>query len=112
MYVNVHTSGLQVALNLMNLTDKKWVKHSDVKVPTPTRSLRVINQQLWCCHRDGITVFDQDLQQQRIMPSGKMGECHDVAQSNGDILIAAENGLHLLEETGTYATVMCYHNNT
>ena len=100
----------------MNLTDKKWVKHSDVKVPTPTRSLRVINQQLWCCHRDGITVLDQDLQQQRTIPSGKMGECHDVAQCNGGILIAAQNGLHLLEETGTCtcirATVMFYHNNT
>ena len=35
-------------------------------------SLRVINQQLWCCRGDaGIMVFYSELQQQRIIPCSK-----------------------------------------
>ena len=60
-------------------------------------SLRVINQQLWCCSGfDDIVVFDSELQQQRsIILDADIGDVADVAEmSNGDVIIAAANGLY------------------
>ena len=70
---------------------KQWVKQAEQKLPAWSSSVRVINQQLWCCCRDaGIVVFDSELQQQRTIPAGDMGVVWDVAEmSNGDFVIAA-----------------------
>ena len=67
---------------------------------TPLRiepeGLRVIKQQLWCCCQGaGIVVLDSELQHQRTIPAGEMGWVYDVAEmSNGDVVIAADNGLY------------------
>ena len=65
-------------------------------------SLRVINQQLWCCRFDaGIVVLDSELQQQRTVPAGEMGWVYDVAEmSNGDVVIGASNGLYAADVLG------------
>ena len=64
-------------------------------------AIRVIKQQLWCCHDDGVTVFDEHLQPQSKVPGGAMGACYDVAQlENGDVMIAAEYGLYVLDTSG------------
>ena len=75
---------------------KQWVKRSEEKLPSEPLCLRVINQQLWCCCIDGgIVIFDSELQQQHTIPAGSMGHVNDVAEmSNGDVVIAATNGLY------------------
>ena len=71
------------------------MRSAKVDIPSVC-SLRVIKQQLWCCCFDaGIVVFDSELQQQRIIPARDMKYMHDVAEmSNGDVVIAALNGLY------------------
>ena len=83
-------------MTLKQANTKQWVKQAEKKLPAWPQSLRVINQQLWCCCRDaGIVVFDSELQQQRTMPAADMGHVCDVAEmSNGDVVIAAVNGLY------------------
>ena len=40
-------------------------------------------------------IFDSELQQQHTIPAGSMGHVNDVAEmSNGDVVIAATNGLY------------------
>ena len=74
------------------------MKQAEKKQPEWSRSLRVINQQLWCCCGGdaGIVVFDSELQQQQctIAAAGK-GYVNDVAEmSNGDQVLAASDGLY------------------
>ena len=75
---------------------KQWVKQAEKKIPRWSERLRVINQQLWCCCRkDGIVVFDSELQQQRTLLAADTDEVCDVAEmSNGDVVLAARNGLY------------------
>ena len=97
---------LQVKLDPAALADNKWVQvQPSVNIPKLPRGLRIINKQLWCCHQDGITAFNQNLNIVRTIWRGAMGECHDVAQDDGDddILIAAANGvycIHAAADTG------------
>ena len=75
---------------------KQWVKQAGRKLPSWPHSLRVINEQLWCCCQDvGIVVFDGELQQQRTIPADDIGYVCDVAEmSNGDVVIATDEGLY------------------
>ena len=79
---------------------KQWVKQAEKELPRWAESLRVINQQLWCCCcHDGIVVFDSELQRLRTIPAADMGRVWDVAEmSNGDVIIAATSA----ENTGLY----------
>ena len=94
--------GLQGELNLANLLGKKWVYKNHTQIQNQARGLRIINGQLWCCHEDGITIFNEQLEKELPIKKGEMGECHDVAQhkDNGDTIIAAQYGLYLLADTG------------
>ena len=75
---------------------KQWVKQAETKLPPSPLCLRVINKQLWCCcGKAGIVVFDTEHQQQRAIPADDMGYVCDVAEmSNGDVVIAASQGLY------------------
>ena len=80
-----------------------WVKQAETELPEDEpKSLRVINQQLWCCCGDeGIVIYDSELQQQRTIPAADMNEVFDVAEmSNGDVVIAARNGLYHIHSGG------------
>ena len=82
--------------SLLAATQKQWMKQAEVKLPYGANSMRVINQQLWCCcDRDGIVVLNpSDLKQLRTIPAGDMGSVHDVARlSEGYLVIAASKGL-------------------
>ena len=72
----------------------------------PGDAVRVIKQRLWCCcDGTGIVVFDRELQHQRAVPASDMGKLQDVAEmSNGDVIIAASNGLYHTDATG-----QCHH---
>ena len=62
----------------------------------------VINQQLWCCCYDaGIIVFDGELQRQRLVPAGDMGNVFEAAAlSTGDVVLATARGLYHADVTG------------
>ena len=91
-------------MTLQQASTKQWVKQAEEKLPGWTTGLRVINEQLWCCCGDaGIVVFDSELQQQRTIPAADMRYVRDVAQmSNGDVVIAAGNGLYHMSDDGKY----------
>ena len=78
----------------------QWRKNEEKERPSNVEGLRVIHQQLWCCCGDaGIVVFDSELQQQRTTPADDMGNVWDVAEmSNGDVVIAAHNGLYHMSD--------------
>ena len=84
-------------LTLLEAAQKLWVRLTKVKLHAPiVSSMRVINQQLWCCcDRDGIVVLDpSDLKRLQTIPAGDMGDVHDMAEMcEGDVVIAAEKGL-------------------
>ena len=86
----------KVPMTLKQATVKQWVNQAERQLPSLPQSLRVINQQLWCCCNDGgIVVFDSELQQQRTILAGDMGDVRDVADmSNGDAVIATGRGLY------------------
>ena len=82
--------------SLLATAQKQWVKQAEVKLPYIAYSVRVINQQLWCCcWEDGIVVLaHSDLKQLRTIPAGDMGSVNDVVEMrDGDIVIATDNGL-------------------
>ena len=92
-------------MTLRQASAKQWVKQAEEKLPVWShQGLRVINQQLWCCCGDaGIVVFDSELQQQRTVPTGAMGWVCDVTvMSNGDIVIAADEGLYYYGSNGEW----------
>ena len=101
---------LSVHSALGALTRKTWKKCAERKLSSTPKTLRVINQQLWCCcNKAGIIVFDADLQQQRVIPRGRMGEVHDVAVlSNGDLVIATLYGLYHTDVIGRMAEDVIY----
>ena len=82
-------------MTLQQVRMKQWVKQAENRLPC-THGMRVINQQLWCyCGDAGIVVFDSELQQQHTTPAAVMSEVFDGAEmSNGDVVIAACNGLY------------------
>ena len=84
------------SLTLKQASMKHWVKQAEKKLSSMPEGLRVINQQLWCCCREaGIVIFDSELQQQRTLPAGVMGDVYSVAEMrNGDVVIVASNGLY------------------
>ena len=87
---------------LNRLCQKQLVKALESEINVVPYSLRVINQQLWCCCYDaGIMVFDDELQQQRTIAPREMVNIWDVAaMSNGDVVIAAQNGLYHANKNG------------
>ena len=87
---------MNVSMTLKPASRKQWVKQAETALPSTPEGLRVINQQLWSCCKDaGIAVFDSELQQQRTIPAADMGDVYDVTEmSNGDVIIAAANGLY------------------
>ena len=67
-----------------------------LQLPEEPWALRVIHGQLWqCMGPGGIDIFDDDLQQQRIIDAKELGVVTDAAAlPNGDIVIASDTGLH------------------
>ena len=89
--------------SLVAAAQKQWVKQAEVKLPRGVNSVRVINQQLWCCcWTAGIVVLDpSDLKQLRTIPAGDIGSVHDVAEMrDDDIVIAARDGLFHATDNG------------
>ena len=88
---------------------KTWTKCAETKLTFAARTLRVINQQLWCCcNKAGIVVFDTELQQQRVIPRGSMGGMHDVVKtSNGDLVVATSDGLYHTDDAGNTINIQC-----
>ena len=93
---------LNVDSALWPITDRKWVACAATKLPSRPKSLKLINQQLWCCCGwSGIVVFDIKRHHQFNIARGEMGKVYDVAQmSNGNVLIATPSGLYHTDATG------------
>ena len=99
-----HVFYKNTSLTLKQASMKQWTKQSEKKLPSVPQGLRVISQQLWCCCGDaGIVIFDSELQQQRTIPADddELDVVLDVAEmSNGDVVIAASNGLYAADVLG------------
>ena len=61
-------------------------------------SIKTIGDEIWCCHSDGISVYDDTLHPLRQL---KLGPTHDTALlSQGHNVIAGEDGLRIVLESG------------
>ena len=83
--------------------EQPWAEQCHDDLPASPAGLRAINQQLWCCCREaGIVVFDRELQLLYLLLCDGMGNVCDVAEmSNGDVVIAASNGLFHTDNAGS-----------
>ena len=101
-------------MTLEHVSAKQWVGQQLTELTSENLNLRVINQQLWCCCGNaGILVFDSELQQQQqqhTIPAAKMGYVFNAAEmSNGDVVIAADDGLYLISDGKlTKLNVFCF----
>ena len=88
----------------MELKDLKWRKQAEAELPDDPTSLRLINQQLWCCCYDaGIEVLEhEELTKADVVPAGDTGWVCDVAAFRDDVVIAAGTGLYHTDVNGKH----------
>ena len=82
---------------------KNWTKHREAHVPSGPRSMRVVHDEIWQCHRQGISVFDHDLNLKRTMACGNISMISDVADvGNGHVILASYDGLYCMSVEGRH----------
>lgn len=98
-------------MKLNDISGKQWTKERATKLPAYPRALRVIKQQLWCCmEQEGIAIYRPDLHHQQTIACPGMGIANDVAQlADGNLMIAAENGLYRTDCTGKMFELLRNH---
>ena len=91
--------------SLCEIVNKTWVRAGKQKLSAPPNSLRVINQQLWCCCDDsGMAVFDSELKEQKPIKCA-VKAVNDVAKTRcGELVLASDKGLFQIT-TGKPAVV-------
>ena len=63
--------------------------------------MRVVQDEIWQCHRKGISVFDHDLNLKRNIDCGNISIVSDVADvGNGQVILAADDGLYCMSLEG------------
>ena len=93
-----HTS---TSLDLVN--SRKWKRHQSVDVTSYPHCLCNVGNQLYQCLDGGIAVYDNNLNQVKNITSGNMGIMWDVCNMpNGDLVVAAYNGLYHTKTNGEY----------
>ena len=82
-------------LSFAKSLEHQWTKEKELELPATPDSVRVINEQIWCCCTgSGIIVFDSDLQKQESIEIEGITFVMDIASmSNGDIVVAHAKGL-------------------
>ena len=81
---------------LFAASQQQWVQQTEVRFSHSVSSLRVINQQLWCCCVEaGIMVLDHsDLRHLQNIQTGERKLDHDLAMmADGDVVRACGKGL-------------------
>ena len=69
-------------------------------------SLRVINDELYCCTDNSIEVYSQDMQLQRSITSSSGGWFRDVAERDTDhVFVATHKGLFVFTKSGKNITL-------
>ena len=72
-----------------------------MSTPNNLRCLRNVGNHLYQCHGAGITVYNAELQQVNSIGKGNMGGVYDVCgMLNGDLVVAASNGLYHTKTDG------------
>ena len=100
----VSNTCMQFSMELESIILNSWTFEKSVNIPAPPNALRRINDTLWCCHNDGISVFDENLQRIHDIPQGNFGMVFDIAQLprhaetindnyHMDAFVAADHGL-------------------
>ena len=101
-YEQIHITN--TCISNSDLIKKRWVQADKTKLAEKCspRALRAIHGRLWCCcFEGGIIIYDSELQVYRSIQHGDISNAYDVAaMSNGDVLIAAYNGLFHLKVRG------------
>ena len=93
-------------LSFAKSLENQWIKEKEFELPAEPRSVRVINEQIWCCCcSSGIIVFDSDLKKLESFAIEGTTWVNDVARmSNGQIVIADGTGLFHVDIVGEHAT--------
>ena len=77
------------------------------KVDTGVGSLRIIDNELYCCTTDVIEVYSLDLQSRRSITSSSVGWFCDVAEKDkGHVFVATRYGLFVFTKSGRNITLL------
>ena len=86
---------------LLMLANKKWSKTIQYQLQAFPYSIRSINGELFCCHIEGLTIYDANFRPVHAILKDDMGSFYDVAATgDGNFIVAAENGLFNVNREG------------
>ena len=86
---------------LMEYADKKWTKKLQHQLQSIPHSIRAINGRLYCCHNDGISIYDSNFTPIDAILKQDMGCFFDVVGLWGtDLVVACEKGLFHINHGG------------
>ena len=88
----------------LDITRSTYTKSKEVLLSNTPINVRMIDNKLWICEHDGvIQVFDLTFKTVNKIENESWGNVNDVAcLSNGQIVIAADNGLHQTHKNGKH----------
>ena len=84
-------------------TSKPWKRIRLANTSYEPACLRNLGNQLFQCHKSGITVYDIKLNKVKEIRLDEMGAVYDVCGfSSGYLVVAAQRGLYQIKENGQY----------
>ena len=99
-----HSNPTSSSLDLVN--SRKWKRHQSVDIPDYPRCLRNVGNQLYQCHRNGISVYDAQLKEVKSIPNGD--NVYDLCDMpNGDLVVASGYGLYHTKGNGEFSSFKC-----
>ena len=86
---------------LMDYAEKKWTKKLQHQLQACPNSIRAINGRLYCCHNDGISIYDSSFTPIDAILKQDMGYFYDVVPLWGtDLAVACDKGLFHINNDG------------
>ena len=82
----------------LNLIDNKLRQVKAVKTSDLIWTIKYIGDEIWCCQKDGIAVYDKTLDRLRHIKLG--WTCDALLLSQGHIVISEINGLRIVWTSG------------
>ena len=85
----------------MELAGKRWTKKLQHQLQAYPNSIRAINGRLYCCHNEGISIYDSNFSPIHAISKQGIGYVRDVVGLWGtDLVVACEKGLFHINHCG------------
>ena len=91
----------------MNLFDQELKQVETVTTSDRQWAIKSIGNEIWCCQRDGISVYDNTLHYLRHMKLGSILDASLLSQRH--IVIAGVDGLRIVSKSGKHELLSSKH---